>query len=166
MVAAGFLLRLEYVSLLPLSIALIAGDLVGDIGWYVVGYFFAKPLILRYGKFLSITEELFEKVKRLFERHDSKILFLSKITSGFGGAIATLIAAGAVRVPFKKYIAINILGEFIWVGLLLSVGYVFGHLYASIENGFKIVFIIIAAIFIAGALYGFFHFLKQKFLKS
>ena len=166
MIAMGFFLRLGYVSFLPLYIALLAGDLTGDIVWYFVGYYFAKPIIARYGKFLSITPEIFEKVKKLFERHDSKILFLSKITSGFGGALATLISAGAVRVPFKKYFIINGLGEFVWVSLLLTIGYAFGNIYSSIASGFKVAFIVSACVFVGGAVYGFFYFLRQRFIES
>lgn len=165
MVATGFFWSLGVLELLPLFITLVSGDIIGDTVWYFVGYYFAEPFVLKYGKWFSITPELFAKGKDLFTRYHEKILFISKITIGFGMAVVTLLVAGASRMSFKRYLVINVIGEIILVGVLLSLGYLFGELYNYIEKGFK-EFFLIGALIIAGlAVYGFANFMKHKIVK-
>jgi membrane protein DedA with SNARE-associated domain len=138
---AGFLLRLGVFSFWPIYFLVLAGDLTGDVIWYYVGRHGARRLIERFGRWFSVTEKEVERGEVFFHRHQAKILFISKLTTGFGFAIAILIAAGAARVPFKKYITINALGGFIWIGFLLALGYFFGHLYTLINASFRWAFI-------------------------
>ncbi len=136
MMSCGFLLKLGYVSFIPTYFALMAGDLVADAGWYGVGYFFGNRFVQKFGKFFGITDENIEKVKGIFHRRKNSILFISKITMGFGFSLVTLIVAGLVKIPFKRYLAINIIGQFIWTGILLFIGFSFGNFYSQIANYF------------------------------
>ena len=166
MVIAGFLYRLGSLTFLPTYFILMAADLVGDMLWYGVGHFGARRFIIRHGRFLSITEEAFEKLSAGFRKHQNLILLVSKMTMGFGFALATLTVAGAARVPFKKYMLLNFLGGFVWTGFLLLVGFIFGHLYAIIEEGFKASFLVFVAVLFAAMLYGFSRFMRERFLSA
>lgn len=138
MMLSGVMLRLSVVSFLPILVTLIAGDLIGDVFWYSLGYHFAHPIAEKYGHFVGLTSEVLEKTKSMFKNHPTKILFISKITMGFGFALAVLVAAGMSKMSFKKYLMVNFLGQFIWTGLLLVIGYFFGNLYVEINNDLKI----------------------------
>lgn len=162
MVASGFLLHLGVFSPIPLYFVLIFGDIFADIIWYFIGMYFAEPVFRKHGRFLSVTPEMFEKIKVLFMKYHEKILIFSKLTLGFGFAIGTLIVAGATRVPFKKYLLLNIAGEFILVAALLYVGYFFAELYKYIEDGLKAFFVIGIAILVISCVYGFTKFMKNK----
>ncbi len=142
MVASGILILAGFFDPYVALPIIIAGDLVGDIIWYYIGYFFAEPFLKKYGKFFKLTPEIFLKAKELFNKYHVKILLISKLTVGFGMSLATLMAAGATHVPLKKYISLNFLGEIILVSILLSVGYFFGQLYNSISHAMKIYFLI------------------------
>jgi membrane-associated protein len=146
MIASGFLYRTGVFDIEPLFIALVLGDLAGDIMWYYLGMFVAAPILKRHGKFLSVTPEKFDKICSLFQRHPKSIIFFSKVTMGFGMAIGTLVAAGATRVPIKTYLFFNALGELVFVSMLLVVGYFFGEIYTKVDNAFKSEYVIIAAI--------------------
>lgn len=163
MLLCGFLVRLGLFAFWPIYLVLIAGDLTGDIIWYWVGHHGARNLIEKYGHWLSITEENVEKAEQFFHNHQVKILFISKITMGFGFALATLIAAGAARVPFKKYLAINFIGEFIWAGFLMALGYILGHLYTLVDRSLRWAFAIAMLVLAGSALYGFGKFMRKKF---
>ena len=141
MVVCGFLLHLGYFDFWPVYLVLLSGDLIGDFFWYGVGFYGAKPLVRRYGHFVSLTDEKMEKIETVFSKHQNKILFISKITMGLGFALVTLITAGAVRVPLKKYATFNILGGFIWTGFLVGLGYFFGNLYTIIDKSFRVMFL-------------------------
>lgn len=166
MFLSGTLYRFGYFDLLPLYFTLLIGDWIADFFWYGLGYYASRPLLKKYGHFLGITEEVFQKIEGLFHRHQSKILFISKITMGFGFAIGTLLAAGASRVPFKKYATLNLLGGFIWTGLLMALGYFFGNLYTKISEEFQLVSIVAAVIVISLALYGVRKYLRNRLLKG
>lgn len=138
-------------------------DFVGDILWYWVGYKVAEPFLRRFGHIFGIDHKVFERIEGVFQRHDTKILFISKITMGFGFAIATLLAAGATRVPFRKYVILNLLGGFVWTGLLMAVGFFLGNTYLSVAKGFRIAFIIASAVIIALLLRGLISFMRKKY---
>ncbi len=162
MMISGFLVRLNFFSFWPVYFLLIAGDLTGDILWYLLGRHGARSFIEKYGKFFSITEENVEKAERFFNKHQGKILFISKITMGFGFAVATLIAAGAAKVPFKKYLTINFLGQFVWTGVLMAVGYFLGNLYIMVDKSLRWAFVIALLVIAAFAAYGFGKFMRNR----
>jgi membrane protein DedA with SNARE-associated domain len=145
MVTSGFLLRLGQFQLVPLYFSLMGGDFVADIVWYGIGRFGAAPLINRFGKFLNITPEIIAKIEKRFKTYQDKILFISKITMGFGFALATLLVAGMLKVDFKRYAILNLLGGFIWTALLMVLGYFFGDIYTKVAGPLKIVFVGFAA---------------------
>ena len=162
MVACGFFLRFGVFDLIPLFLVLLAGDLVADIGWYYIGYYFAEPLIHKHGKFLGVTPEVFEKVKGVMTKYQTAILLGSKVTIGFGLALATVITAGAIKIPMRKYLIVNLIGEAILVIALLSLGYFFGQLYTSIADSFKVVFTIAGIVFLSLVVFGFSRYMRQK----
>ena len=165
MIAAGFLLNQGVFSLAPLFFTLLIGDLVADVGWYYIGYYFVEPFLKRHGHFLSVTPALLEKAKGLFRQYHVKILLISKVTIGFGMALATVTAAGATRVPFKVFLLLNVIGEFILVAVLLTIGYFFGQIYTTIAGGFKIVFIVGAVLISLALLFGVSGYVKNKFMQ-
>ncbi len=162
MFASGFFLRFGVFSLIPLYAALMAGDLVADACWYFIGSHFAGPFVLRFGKFFSLTPEKVDRLKKLIRKHDTAMLLGSKLTAGFGLALAMVIAAGASHVPFKKYMMLNAIGEFVVTGLLLAGGYYFGELYTYIDDSFKAIFVVGAVLALGLLAFGFSHYIRNK----
>lgn len=143
-ISAGFLYRLGQVEFWPVYLALVAGDFVSDLIWYAVGYWGARPFFSRYGKYFDLTPETIEKVKKRFSLYSDRILIISKLTMGFGLALATLTVAGMLRVPFWRYAFINLACGFFWTLFLLTVGYFFGNAYKLIPGYLSIVFLILS----------------------
>ena len=162
MVVCGFLLKLGYFSLIPVYFILLLGDLIGDFLWYGVGYYGARRLVRRYGRFVSLTDRVMDKIEEVFKRYQNKILFISKITMGLGFALVTLITAGATRVPIKNYAILNILGGFIWTAFLLALGYFFGNLYLLIDKAFRLLFLVAVTTLVILAFWGLKNYIKQK----
>jgi membrane protein DedA with SNARE-associated domain len=132
------------------------------VGWYALGYYFGEPFLVKHGRFFSITPESFERAKVLFHKYHTKILIISKMTLGLGMALAVLMAAGAMKIPFKKYITLNAIGEVVLVGVLISIGYFFGNLYSIIDKGFKGLFLFGFTVLILAVGYGFAKYVKNK----
>ena len=162
MVASGFLYHNGFFDFLPMFFIICAGDLVGDVVWYYIGYYFAEPFVRKYGYIFSIKPEGFEKAKLLFARHHLKILLISKATLGLGMSLAILMAAGATKVRFRTYMLLNTTGELFLVSGLLAVGYFFSNLYNSIERSFRGAFVIVSIIIVVALVYGFTKYIKNK----
>lgn len=162
MTVTGFLLKLGQFEFWPLYFVLMAGDLTADIFWYVVGFFGGRPLIRKYGRFLSISEDLIGKTELKFHKYQNKILFISKLTMGLGFAPVILMTAGISKVPFRKYITFNFLGQFIWTAFLISVGYFFGKFYLYVNQGLRTFSVIAFVAIVVAAVYGINNHLKTK----
>jgi membrane-associated protein len=146
MMMSGLLVKLGVLALIPAFIALSAGDLLGDIAWYYVGYFFGNGFVRRFGKIFDISAESIENAKEIFLKHRKKILLGSKVTAGFGLSLSTLVTAGMVEAPFGEFVFLNFFGQLAWTSIMLAVGYFFGNLYVVINNVGGRIFIIIAAL--------------------
>jgi membrane-associated protein len=132
----GVLIKLGFFSFLPIYVALMVGDLLGDVIWYYIGRRWGHRFVARFGKYFSVTEAGIARVTAIFHRYKHRILFLSKISNGLGFAIVTLITAGLSRIPFWKYLTTNLIGQFVWTGILLAIGYFFGNLYQQVDTWF------------------------------
>ncbi len=161
---SGVLARVGVINPFVAASIIIATDLGGDIFLYWLGFHKGMKVVDRWGKYLSITEESVQKIKRVFHGHKSKILFVSKITNGIGLASVVLFTAGLSKVPFGIYMLWNIIGEIIWTGLLVYMGYVFGHLYITIDNIIWRVSLIGFAIMAALALWRINKYLRSKII--
>lgn len=145
MMVSGLLVKIGTLSLIPTYIALFIGDFLSDTMFYYIGYFFGNRFVRTFGSYFDITEGNIESMKRLFYTHKKKILMGSKLTAGFGFALATLMTAGMIRIPFGEYLLLNFLGQFVWTALLLSIGYFFGNLYVVIDNDAGRIFVVALA---------------------
>jgi len=162
MMASGFLYHLGEFSFLPMYCALVAGDFTADIGWYCLGRYGTHAFIFKHSHLFNITEETLQKMENLFKRYHQKILIISKLTMGFGFGHIVLMVAGIFKVPFKKYVILNLIGGFIWTFFLISVGYFLGNIYVHIPAPAKIAFICIAfLVFVFGIRY-LNNYLKSK----
>lgn len=165
-ILCGVLVHLGFLTFLPSYLAVMLGDIIGDVVWYGVGMFWGHKFIKRFGKFFHITDEGLTKAIDFFHKHRRSVLLVSKMTNGFGFALVTLIAAGTARIPFKEYLSLNIVGQIIWSGLLLFTGYFFGRFYSFVESLFGVMGGVAAVAFTALVFYGIYRFIQSKVMKQ
>lgn len=166
MIAVGFLYKLGHFNFFLAYSIMVLGDLVGDVGWYYLGYFGGNKFFIKFGKYIGVEEKSIEKVRALFHKHHNKILFISKITNSLGMAVAILVTAGISKIPMKKFIILNILGGLVWTLMMMAVGYFFGNVYSTVTGGLRIGLTVGMALLAVVALYGFGKFLKGKVMKN
>ena len=161
-VLCGILISLAGLPVVPIYLALMLGDLIGDVAWYWIGRTAGHPFVGRFGTYFSIEEKEVSAVTKIFHKYHEKILIISKVTMGFGFAIVTLFTAGMVRIPFRKYFAINAIGQIVWTGLLLGIGYLFGDWYTTLDNVFGKISLVAGVILVVLALFGFARYMKKR----
>ncbi len=133
-VIAGFLSAQGYLSAFLVYPLAVAGDLVGDTIYYLIGRLGREKFILRWGKFLNISLERVAKLEKHFEKHSGKTLIFGKLTQLIGSLILT--AAGVAKVPLKKFWWFNFLATLPKSLVLLLIGYFFGKFYKEINTYF------------------------------
>ena len=161
-ILCGIFFRLGFFDIVPLYLALGIGDLAGDFLWYYVGYRFGHKFIRKFGKYFSVHEKNVTTVIRIFQSYRNSILFISKLTMGLGFSIVTLVTAGMSKIPFMRYAVINASGQIVWTGLLLFIGYAFGHLYASFDGIISRISLIGLLIIVICLMFGFARYIRQE----
>ncbi len=133
----------------------IAGDLIGDVLFYCLGYKFGLNFVRKIGKYIGITEKLVNKMENYFIHHGGKTIFLVKSTTGL--CWATFVSAGIVRMDFRKFLKYSFYGGIIWSGFLVVMGYFYGYLWREIRDNINwigwIIFAIAIATFVAINIY-------------
>ncbi|MGW4568682.1 DedA family protein [Streptomyces sp. NPDC004561] len=101
--------------------AAILGDNVG----YLIGRTGGHALVQRYGKYVLLPPERYEKAEKFFTRHGGKVVTIARFIEGLRQLNG--IIAGAAEMPWPRFVAFNALGAALWVGLWAGVGYFAGN---------------------------------------
>lgn len=110
--------------LLVVLIAVLAA-VVGDNIGYAIGRFGGRRLVLRWGKYVFITEPRLDKAQGFFERHGGKVVTVARFIEGLRQANG--IVAGISEMSWRRFLAFNLLGAALWVGVWSAVGYFAGN---------------------------------------
>jgi membrane-associated protein len=110
----------------------IAGDMIGDIILYGLGFKYGMKFVNGFGKYMGITESLVKRMEKYFEKHGGKTIFAVKSTTGL--CWATFTAAGIVKMDFKRFVKYSFLGGVVWSGFLVAMGYFYGYLWKSMKQ--------------------------------
>ncbi len=114
-----------------------AGNLAADNVWYFIGYLGKVDWILRYGRWLGIRRHHVDQLTRDIHTHAITLLLVAKITATF--AIPALIAAGLARVPWRRTFSAVFVGECLWTGSLVFLGYHFASSLRRLELGLQVI---------------------------
>ncbi len=122
------------------------GNLTSDTLWYSIGYLGKTDWILHFGKRLGLRESLIDHLKQNMVKHATKVLFLAKLTLSF--VIPSLIAAGLLRVPWKRWFPALIAAETLWTGSLVLIGYYTTEALKRVEQRIEYIALAASIIFV------------------
>jgi membrane protein DedA with SNARE-associated domain len=125
--------------------AAIVGQMVG----YVIGREFGYWLLLRYGRYLRITESRIKLGEYLFLRHGGKIVFIARFVPLLR-ALAGILA-GANRMPWRQFMFANVVGAVVWASVFGFASYMLGREVEKVAGPLVIVIGAAAVIIIAVA---------------
>jgi membrane protein DedA with SNARE-associated domain len=100
------------------------GSLVGAYANYFVARWLGRPLVIKYGKYVWITEEHFDKVESFFLRHGEISTFIGRLLPVIRHLIS--IPAGIARMNHLRFSLYTLVGAGIWVTVLSYIGYFIG----------------------------------------
>jgi len=100
------------------------GAIVGDNVGYWLGREFGYPILLRYGRYVGLTEARIKLGQYLFLRHGGKVVFFGRFVAVLRVLAAFL--AGVNRMEWGTFLAANAAGGVLW-SLVYGLGaYMFG----------------------------------------
>jgi membrane protein DedA with SNARE-associated domain len=121
---AGYLAQQGQMHMTVAILCGTAGSLVGAYANYLAAHYLGRPLILKYGKYVWITEEKFAKVETFFKNHGEVSTFIGRLLPVVRHLISLPAGlAGMSRVKFSLY---TVAGAGIWVTVLTYIGYFIG----------------------------------------
>ena len=130
----------------PVFISCASGNLLADSLWYSLGYLGKMDWVLRFGKRLKLDQRHLERLENNLRQHAVKVIFLAKLTVSF--SIPTLIAAGLIRAPWRKWFFPVFVGEMMWTTALMLVGYYATEAIKRAEQGLEYMALFGSALFL------------------
>ncbi|MGH3782094.1 MAG: DedA family protein [Pseudonocardiaceae bacterium] len=122
--------RLNVVGVAILGfLAAVAGDNVG----YLIGHFGGRRLVLRFGRYVFVTEKRLNKAEDFFSRNGGKIVGVARFVDGLRQLNG--VVAGIAGMPWRRFLVFNALGAAAWVVVWTSVGYFAGGHLPAIYRG-------------------------------
>lgn len=112
---------------MDMSLVILSGTL-GSLAGAYINYFTARwlgrLLIIRYGRYVWISEEHFDRVERFFTQHGEISTFLGRLLPVIRHLIS--IPAGLARMSHLRFSLYTLAGAGIWVSTLAWLGYLIG----------------------------------------
>lgn len=159
---SGYLVSRGELNLIAVILVGAFANLVGSIIAYYIGFFLEETVIVswikKYGKFLLITVDDYEKSRHWFQKYGTSIVFFSRLLPGIRTFIS--LPAGLAGMNIWKFSFYTFVGSLIWSALLTYVGVYFGENWHSLEPIYRKFEFLIAGIFILGGLWFINHKLR------
>ena len=121
-----------WLNLILLALAGSVGSLLGSLVAYGIGYAGGRPLMLKYGKYVLISQHDADKADAFFQRWGSATAFFSRLLP----VVRTYISlpAGITKMNPIKFSIYTFLGSLPWCLLLAYVGYQLGNHYEQLSG--------------------------------
>ncbi|MHB1014850.1 MAG: DedA family protein [Desulfurivibrionaceae bacterium] len=121
---AGYLAQAGKMDMLAVILCGTLGSLFGAYLNYFASHYLGRPLLLKYGRYVWITEEKFAKVETFFLRHGEISIFIGRLLPVVRHLIS--LPAGLAGMHHLKFALYTVLGAGIWVTILAWIGYFIG----------------------------------------
>ena len=116
----------------PLVAVALAGIIAADIQVYVIGRFFGRRLVAKKFFHFLLPPDRIQRAEKRFAGHFLWAVATVRFMSGLRGP--TYFTAGMLRMPFLKFVVIDIAAACVHVAVFTTLGYLFSpHLERIIE---------------------------------
>ena len=111
------------------------------------------------GKF-GVQREQIENLTESMRENAVRILVIAKLTAGL--VIPSLVAAGLVRVSWRRWFPALLPIEMLWTGSLVIIGYYAAHAIRQVERGVEMIGVAGSVLLVLVILYGIRSTLRKK----
>lgn len=134
---------------------------IGSVAWatanyFVLGRWVGKPFLEKYGKYILITKEKYQRAENLFLKNQNLYTFLGRLIPVIRHLIS--IPAGIFRMPLIPFWIITFLGATLWCGILVWLGWTFWRTVLDIAvkylHEFKIIGVPLIVLYFVWKIFG------------
>ena len=125
LVPAGYLASKGDMNIFFILFASLFGSICGALLNYFAALYVGRKFLLKYGKYVLISNETLEKMELFFAKHGAISTFTGRLIPGIRQLIS--IPAGLSKMNLKKFIFYTSLGALIWSIVLVALGYIIGE---------------------------------------
>ncbi|MFS8131264.1 MAG: DedA family protein [Candidatus Dojkabacteria bacterium] len=159
---AGFLVYKGEMNLLLAGLIGALGNALGSTTMYVLGSRGGRPAIRKYGKYVHITEEKFDRTEAWFKKYGEKMVFFFQLLP----IVRTFISLplGILKVNFVKFRIYTFIGAFFWCTLLAYISSLLGPEWEKLGEymkNFEVVLVVLVAAGIGYVIYKYFRKRKE-----
>lgn len=105
--------------------ACLFGALAGDCIMYWIGYHFGRSVVREHAWWARFVKpEREAQVERMINKHGLKVFFLARFLVGLRSPV--YLSAGILRVPFRRFVMIDLFCATVVIGLFFSLSYRYG----------------------------------------
>ena len=138
-------------NIVGVVIAAAVGAILGDNLGYLIGHWGGYRLLIRYGRYIRLSEKRIKIARYLFLRYGGEVVFFGRFTAILRAYAAFL--AGTTRMPWRRFLFFNVAGGIAWATIYGGGAYLLGRQIERLSGPFEIVFAAAAVIaIVVGAL--------------
>ncbi|EFU69861.1 DedA family membrane protein [Aliarcobacter butzleri JV22] len=161
MIPAGYLASKGEMNIYLVLLFGILGSLAGALFNYYFAIKLGRAFLLRYGKYILISEETILKMEEFFKNHGHISTFSGRLIPGVRQYIS--LPAGLARMNIFVFSLYTSLGAGIWVLILTILGYFLGNNQALVKEYLHIIVIVILILL---AIFAYFYYRRVKKTKG
>ncbi len=133
MVAASIYAGAGRMNIFAVAAVSFAAAVLGDNIGYWIGVRGGRKAVHRFGRYVFITPERFERAERFFARRGNRIVVIARFIDGLRQLNGVI--AGITAMPWRTFLLYNAIGAALWVGFWTSVAFLLGnHLVTIFET--------------------------------
>jgi len=157
---AGYVAFQGHLDFWAIVIAGTLGNLVGSILLYYIGLKGGRPVLMKYGKYILVSEREIKIAEEWFRKFGSKVIFFSRMLP----VVRTFVSlpAGAAKMGIKKFSFYTLIGSLPWNITLTYVGFVLGENWQQIEGAFRAFDLVIMGVVAVVLAYIVYALFKKK----
>lgn len=124
---AGYIVsqnQMQFVHVIGLGLVGAAGSTVGALGIYFLALKVGRIALVKYLRYVRVTESHLNRVDVWFTKHGEKVVFFGRMVPGIRELVS--IPAGVLKMKITKFLIFTYAGSCVWCISLSLAGYYFG----------------------------------------
>jgi len=113
------------IGVIPMIILGATGATIGTSAIYFVALKLGRVVLLRYLKYVKVSEKKLERVENWFEKYGDITVFLGRMIPVMREMIS--VPAGLLKMRIPKFVLYTFAGSCVWSALTILSGYYFGE---------------------------------------
>ena len=136
---------------LAVVVTAVAGNTLGAIGGWLIGFYGGHPLLERYGRYVHVTPQRIARAERWFDRFEGIAVPLGLATPLVRSFVA--IPAGILELGLRRFVPLAVVGIAAFCSALGGIGWAVGSSWHTARHDLKYVDYAVAAGILALAAY-------------